>query len=69
MKFSLISLATFLAIVSGTPALFDRQNDSCGKQCDTDDDCSGSCHWCSQPAEWAWTCVDFDPNTPTTSIA
>ncbi|KAI6087236.1 hypothetical protein F4821DRAFT_259195 [Hypoxylon rubiginosum] len=71
MKFSLKSLVAVLvagaSIVSASlhesPTLFGRQNDMYGKQCFTDDDCSGICQ-CSQPAEWGWKCVDFDPNPP-----
>ncbi|OTB02216.1 hypothetical protein M426DRAFT_199490 [Hypoxylon sp. CI-4A] len=65
-SFTLPFLAAILAastsIVSASPTLFGRQDDFCGKQCDTDADCSGTCQWCTHPAEWAWTCVDFDPN-------
>ncbi|KAI1105660.1 hypothetical protein F4804DRAFT_303635 [Jackrogersella minutella] len=72
MKFQLVSLAAILAtgvsVVSATPTIASRQDDFCGKQCSTNADCSGTCQWCSQPAEWQWQCVDFDPNSPTTSV-
>ncbi|KAI0378691.1 hypothetical protein F5Y04DRAFT_143595 [Hypomontagnella monticulosa] len=62
-------LAASSSIVSASPTLFSRQDESCGKSCWTDDDCSGTCHWCSQPAQWRWQCVDFNPNPPPTTTA
>ncbi|KAI1401110.1 hypothetical protein F4819DRAFT_486890 [Hypoxylon fuscum] len=75
MKFSLGSIAVVLLVAGSSivsvsfdthhksPTLFNRQDDLCGKQCFYDEDCSGTCQWCSRPAEWGWTCVDFDPNS------
>ncbi|KAI1393166.1 uncharacterized protein F4822DRAFT_383732 [Hypoxylon trugodes] len=62
-------LAASLRVTFASPTLFSRQNDLCGKQCWIDDDCSGTCQWCSQPAQWKWQCVDFDPHPPTTSAS
>ncbi|KAI1140077.1 hypothetical protein F5Y05DRAFT_305872 [Hypoxylon sp. FL0543] len=61
MKFTVSSVVSVLLaavqVVSATPLQADA---SCGKTCTEASDCTGTCNYCSKPAEDRWQCRDFD---------
>ncbi|KAI1394399.1 uncharacterized protein F4822DRAFT_424877 [Hypoxylon trugodes] len=65
MKFTLASLAPLLLVALrgalASPLLEGSlvgSDDTCGKTCSVQSDCSGTCSFCSTPAEYRWACKE-----------
>ncbi|KAI2462755.1 hypothetical protein F4781DRAFT_184031 [Annulohypoxylon bovei var. microspora] len=65
MRFTLAPFATLvlaaLHVASATPLVADLTpfpDATCGQPCVQQSDCTGTCSFCSTPAEYRWQCLE-----------